>query len=261
MTEKYRTICFCQVYKLKSDVEDLLDFFHTEKSPQRKKATWEYVNEFLEPSVSYQKRAGSVEGLLHIGLAFSPKQYLDRVKELLTTTRMSKATKSFVQQRKKLAKEFLKEDTKYPPSLFFALRVRDSGFHPEFIPKFLKFKIIKSNLEFLLKKIYRRSLYGYVCPTLQYDVSEFKFVGGVVPARLPVPKLISSKLGEPSLNSITLSFEDSPIGLETVGIEEENGNLVLALKITRRVNNFKDVYPKVLKEAREIAELLLERVA
>ena len=264
MTEKYRQICFCQTYNLKSDVEGILDFFRAEKSPQRKKATRKYVAQFLDPSVSYQKIVGSVDVLLHVILAFSPKQYLDRAKELLTATKMTKATTLFVQERKEHAQKFLKADAKFPPALFFALRVRDelgSGFSSDVIPKILKVKLIKSNLEFLLKKVYRRSRHGYVCPIFQYDASKMKVVGGIIPARLPVPKLISNKLGEPTLDSITLSFEDSPIGLEKVEITKENGHLVLELKITRRVNNFKDIYPKVLNEAKEIAKLMLERVA
>jgi len=264
MTENYRDICFCQIYKLKHDVEGIFDFFHAEKVPTRKKATFKYVDEFLHPSVSYEQNVGSVLGLLDVRLTFSPKQYLDRARELLTTTKMTKAIRLFVQQREKLGVDFLDENAKYPDSLFFILRVKDqfdSEFSSDIIPKIFKAKIMKSNLDFLLNKVIRRSLYGYVCPDYQYDASKFKFIGGIIPARLPVPKLISTKLGEASIKSIQLSFEDSPIGLENVTMSKENEDLVLALKIARKVNSFKDLYPRVLNEQREISELLLERVA
>lgn len=266
MTEDYKEVCSCQVYTLKShlDAKDLLEFFHADRTPKRKKTTKKYVQQFLDPSVTHQKKVGSVEVMLKVYLVFPPKQYLDRASELLTVTKMSKATRLFVQQKKESAEECLKERAKYPPALFFALHFEDtsgSGFSPEVIPKILEVKIIKSNLDFLLKKVYRRSRYGYVCATLQYDASKFKFVGGIVPAPLPVPKLISNKLGEPSLNSITLGFENSPIGLEEVQTEKKNAQLVLTLKIARKVNNFKDLYPKVLNEAIEIAQLLVQRVA
>lgn len=259
MTENLRKICICQVYNLKSDAEELLDFFHADRSPQVKKATKKYVDQFLDPSVYYKKRVGTVESELYVVLKFSPSLYRDRARELLSTAEMSKATKSFVQQRKTRAEKFFKRDLK--SSLFFALSVTgqlDSGFSPEFIPRVLRTKIIKSNLDFLLKKVYRLSIHGYVCSTLQYDASKFKFVGGILRARLPVPKLISSKLGKPDLEGIALSFEDSPIGLEEVEMEKENGQLILTLKIARKVNSFKDAFPKVLSETRKIAELLVE---
>ena len=263
MTEIYRDICFCQYYKLKTDVENLFDFFHIEKISPKREVSLKDVEQFLKPSVSFQERVDSVNVRLKFNVVFAPKPYLDRIKEFSTETKMTKSTKLFVQNEKKRVEKFLKKGAKIPSALCFTLHIREeqgSGFRSDVIPKILNYKTIKSNLNFLLKKVVHRSLYGYVCPDFQYDASKFKFLGEILSAQLPVPKPISSKLGKPNASGIELNFEDSPIGLEDVQISKENGQLVLALKIRRRVNNFRDVYPKVLSEAKEIAELLLESV-
>lgn len=109
MSENYRRICFCQWYGLKYDVVDMLDFFHANESPQIKKPTQKYVEQFFEPSVSYEKRVGSVKAILPTTLIFSPNRYLKRVRKLLSTTRMPRATKSCVQQRKRIGAKALQE--------------------------------------------------------------------------------------------------------------------------------------------------------
>lgn len=109
MSENYRRICFCQWYGLKYDVVGMLDFFHANESPQIKKPTQKYVEQFFEPSVSYEKRVGSVKAILHTTLIFSPNQYLKRARKLLSTTRMPRATKSCVQQRKRIRGKALQE--------------------------------------------------------------------------------------------------------------------------------------------------------
>jgi len=244
-------------------VEDVFNFFNVEKSPRRKKTAVEYATQFLTPSVSYEKKVASTKVLLGVRLIFSPKQYAGRAKELLTSTQMTKTTKLYVQQQEKDAKANLKKDAKLPPALLLILHITDLtdfGFSSDVIPRILKVEPIKSNLEFLLSKIHHRSRMGFVCPTLRYDATKIRVIGGIIPTHLPLPKSISNRVGKSTLSSIGLGFEDSPIGLGDVTISKENGELTVATKIMRGVNNFKELHPKVLNSVREIVDLFLERV-
>lgn len=198
---------------------------------------------------------------MRVNIAFSPKPYLERARQLLTKTRTTKIARLFVKNEIKYSEKFLKKRLPTAVRLMFhATADSHIVFSPDVIPKIMNSNPIKSNLGFILKKSIHKSLLGNICPDFQYEASKFKFAGGILRQPLPVPKLISKKLGEPRIGGIKLDFKDSPIGLETVEVSTEEEKLNLSLVIERRVNNFRDIYPKVLSETEEIAQLLLGKV-
>jgi hypothetical protein len=215
----------------------------------------------LKPGILCENEVEDIRGLLRVDIVFAPKLYLERARQLLTKTRTTKIARSFVTAEISYAKKFLRKQPPTAVKLTFHVAA-DSNivFSPDVIPKIMNTNPIKSTLEFILKKLVHKSLLGNICPDFQYDASESRFVGGILQQSLPVPKLISKKLGEPKIGGIELDFKGSPIGLEKVEVSTKEGKLNLSLLISRRVNNFRDIYPKVLSETEEIAQMLLRKV-
>jgi len=74
-----------------------------------------------------------------------------------------------------------------------------------------------------------KSHQGTICCTIFFE-NNYKVTGNLMPKDLPLGINVQSKIGKTLINGISLTFENSPLGLDTIRLLNEDKKLYIYLK-------------------------------
>lgn len=119
------------------------------------------------------------------------------------------------------------------------------------------FPILQKTIDILER--FSKKFEGTSCTEFAFDFKRFKTVGElIIPTKFTLRPELTQRLGKPELSGLVISFEKSPIGIDNVKLELENGNIMVRVSSNYKLVTINEILTKTFDHSKQIARLFVE---
>lgn len=252
--------CICQESPLKEEVKQY--FLRDPLKESREiptNATLEQVRDYLLPDYVEMFDVDSINVGYFYRIYYNPENMLREIEQLSQKITLTKDISDYLDSMKKSASRLLEKQRKTEADrLVVSIRLQshEGYFNQSDIERIWKNEKITSIFE-TQERLSVEAQRGSICSRVRYG-KDYSMIGDVLPRSLPLPKEIESKVGQTTINGLVLSFEDSPIGLESLEIGKEDEMWKLHFHTMFKAKRLRDFYPEGCEFIISISKFFME---